>query len=147
VHLDAAHFQENHMKTTLSLLAAVGTAAFGCASHQPPTDNLASAIAAVRGAQVAISDAGRVPKAALQLKLAEEEVAQARQMIERGDNERANYMTLRAYNDAELALALARQHQAQLGAEQASGAEAPSEPAPPAAPEPPATPPSAPMEP
>ena len=139
------------MKITLCLLAAVGTIALGCASHPPPTDNLASAIAAVRGAQVALSDAGRVPKAALQLKLAEEEVAQARQMIERGDNERANYMTLRAFNDAELALALARQHQAQLGAEQASGGENTPQPAAPpdsaAASEPSATPPSAPMEP
>jgi hypothetical protein len=56
----------------------------------------------------------------LQLKLAEEQVAQAREMIERGDNERADYMTLRAYNDAELALALARQHQAREGAKEAA---------------------------
>ena len=110
------------MKTQLIFLAAACSVAFGCASHPPPNDNLASAIAAVRGAQVAVSGAGRVPQAALQLKLAEEEIAQARQMMERGDHERANYMTLRAFNDAELALALAREHQAQLGAEQASPA-------------------------
>ena len=100
------------------LAAAISPLAIGCASHPPPSDHMASAIAAVRGAQVAVAGAGQVPEAALQLKLAEEQVSQARQMIERGDNERADFMTLRAYNDAELALALARQHQAEQAAEQ-----------------------------
>src|SRR3954469_18418246 len=89
------------------LVPALSAASFGCASHPPPTDHLATAIAAVHGAQVA--GAARVPKAALQLKLAEEQVAQARKMMEQGDNERADYMTLRAYNDAALAVALARE--------------------------------------
>jgi hypothetical protein len=114
------------------LLPAAASVGFACASHPPPTDHMASAIAAVRGAQVAVAQAGQVPEAALHLKLAEEQVAQARQMIERGDNERADYMTLRAYNDAELALALAREHQARAAAaEQAAsrgGPPAPSEP-------------------
>lgn len=103
----------------VALLAAATSLGFACASHPPPTDHMASAIAAVRGAQVAVTQAGRVPEAALYLKLAEEQVAQARQMIERGDNERANYMTLRAFNDAELALALARAHEARTAAEAA----------------------------
>lgn len=102
------------------LLTTATSLGLACASHPPPTDHMASAIAAVRGAQVAVAQAGHVPEAALQLKLAEEQVAQAREMIERGDNERADYMTLRAYNDAELALALARQHQARQGAEAAA---------------------------
>jgi hypothetical protein len=115
------------MKTLSVVLLATATSSItalslGCASHPPPTDHMASAIAAVRGAQVAVAQSGQVPEAALQLKLAEEEVAQAREMIEGGDNERADYMTLRAYNDAELALALARQHQAQKGAEEAAKA-------------------------
>jgi Domain of unknown function (DUF4398) len=101
------------------ITAAVSALSVACASHPPPTDHMASAIAAVRGAQVAVAGAGQVPEASLQLKLAEEQVAQARKMIENGDNERADYMTLRAYNDAELALALARQHQAREGARQA----------------------------
>jgi hypothetical protein len=90
---------------------------------------MASAIAAVRGAQVAVAQAGQAPDAALHLKLAEEQVAQARQMLERGDNERADYMTLRAFNDAELALALARQHDARQAAEAAKsrGPSAPTE--------------------
>jgi hypothetical protein len=102
------------MKTRSVVLLAVATSLsfFACASHPPPTDHMASAIAAVRGAQVAVTRAGHVPEAALHLKLAEEQVAQARQMMERAD-----YMTLRAFNDAELALALARQHEAREAAE------------------------------
>jgi hypothetical protein len=79
---------------------------------------LASAIAATRGAEEA--GAPRVPRAALQLKLANEQIAQSRQMMEDGDNERADFMTLRAYNDAELALAMARENAARQRAEQAS---------------------------
>ena len=119
------------MKTQPLALVAVATSlSFACASHPPPTDHMASAVAAVRGAQVAVTQAGRAPEAALHLKLAEEQVAQAREMMERGDNERADYMTLRAYNDAELALALARQHEARQAAEAAKsgGAFAPTEP-------------------
>lgn len=99
--------------TATSLSLACG------ASHPPPADHMASAVAAVRGAQVAVAESGQVPEAALHLKLAEEQVAQAREMMSRGDNERADYMTLRAYNDAELALALARKHAAQEAAEAA----------------------------
>lgn len=107
------------MKRILSaalFTTATTTLSLGCASHPPPSDHMASAIAAVRGAQVAVAGAGQVPEAALQLKLAEEQVAQAREMLERGDNERADYMALRAFNDAELALAYARQHQAREAA-------------------------------
>jgi hypothetical protein len=38
-------------------------------------------------------------------------IAQARKMMERSQNERADAMTIRAYNDAVLALALTRQAQ------------------------------------
>jgi hypothetical protein len=105
-------------RTTCAIIAALSAATIHCASHPPPTDNLASAIAAVRGAQEA--GAGEVPRAALQLKLAEEQVTQARAMMKKGDNERADYMTLRAFNDAELALAIAREHQAKTLAKDAA---------------------------
>jgi hypothetical protein len=98
------------MKAIFLLTGALCAVSIGCASSPPPTDHLASAIAAVRGAEEA--GAGQVPKASLQLKLAEEQVAQARAMIKNGQNERADYMTLRAFNDAELALALTREHEA-----------------------------------
>lgn len=115
------------MQTSLVvILTTAASLSLACASHPPPTDHMASAVAAVRGAQVAVAQAGQVPEAALQLKLAEEQVAQAREMVERGDNERADYMTLRAYNDAELALALARQHQARQAVEAAAKKDGPS---------------------
>jgi hypothetical protein len=100
-------------------IAAVSLAAVACgASRPPPTDHLATAIAAVHGAQVA--GAPQVPKAALQLKLAEEQVAQARRMMSNGDNERADYMTLRAFNDAQLAVALVRAQEAEARAQEAA---------------------------
>jgi hypothetical protein len=96
----------------LTLALGFGGAALlgGCASHPQPTEHLAASMAAVRGAQEA--GATRVPEAALHLKLAEEQIEQARWMMENGDNARADAMTIRAYNDAELALALARESNA-----------------------------------
>lgn len=87
-----------------------------CASYPPPSDHLASAIAEARAARE--SGAVNVPHAALQLKLAEEQIAQAQEMMRNGDNERADFMTLRAYNDAELALAMARESAAKVRADQ-----------------------------
>ena len=107
---------KNH---ALLLVAAASASLVACgASRPPPTDHLATALAAVHGAQVA--GASQVPKAALQLKLAEEQVEQARRMISDGDNERADYMTLRAFNDAQLAVALVREQEARARAEQAA---------------------------
>jgi hypothetical protein len=113
------------MKT---LCSAIVLLLASCASHPPPSSHLASAIAAARGAQEA--GAQQVPKAALHLKLAEEQIAQARQMMEEGDNQRADYMTLRAYNDAELALALAREQAARQRALQAEAQTASAAPMP-----------------
>ena len=96
--------------------AALGMAA--CASYPAPTEHLASAMAAVRGAQEV--GVARIPQAELQLKLAQDEVAQAKALMADGKNERADYMTLRAYNDAALALAIARVHTARANAEQAA---------------------------
>lgn len=89
------------------MIALVLTAGCG-GTYPPPANHLASAMAATRAATEA--GAANVPRAALQLKLAEEQVAQAQQLMRDGSNERADYLTLRAYNDAELALALAREN-------------------------------------
>ena len=97
--------------SNISLAVAVLALGMGCgASRPPPNDHLASAIAAVSAAQAA--GATQEPRAALQLKLAEEQVAQARQMLKDGKYERADYMTLRAFNDAQLAMALAQEQRA-----------------------------------
>jgi hypothetical protein len=77
----------------------------------------------VRGAEEL--GAANVPKAALQLQLANEEVNKAKKLMADGDNEEAHYMALRAGNDAELAIALTREDRARVEAEKAkSGVEA-----------------------
>lgn len=90
----------------------------GCASYPQPTENLASSVGAVRGAQEA--GAEQLPDAALHLRLAQEENEKAKQFMNDGENERAAYMTERARADADLALALAHQERAQKRAQQAS---------------------------
>jgi uncharacterized protein YqiB (DUF1249 family) len=104
-----------------AIAAVAAVAAVGCgASYPAPTEHLASSMAAVRTAQE--TGAANVPKAQLYLKLAEEQTAQAKALIEDGNNERADYMTLRAYNDATLAMAIAKQHAARAQAQQAAEA-------------------------
>lgn len=90
-------------------LAGLTLVAVGCASHPAPTDQLASSVAAVRAAEEA--GARDVPDAALHVKLAEEQVNQAKQLMDDGDNQEAEDRAMRAYQDAELALAIAREQQ------------------------------------
>jgi pyridoxal biosynthesis lyase PdxS len=94
------------MKRTF--FAAVALIGAGCASHPAPTDQVASSLAAVRGAEEA--GALQVPEAALHVKLAEEQIEQAKQlMVDDEDNQRAEDLAIRAYQDAELAIAIARE--------------------------------------
>jgi hypothetical protein len=79
----------------------------GCASTPAPTEQLASAEASVRAAHELGADS--VPRAQLHLKLAQEQVTQARKLSEDGEQERANLVLTRARADAELALALTRE--------------------------------------
>lgn len=81
-----------------------------CASFPPPTDSMATAHASVRGAEEL--GAADVPKAALQLQLAREEVLKAEALLAEGENESAHYQALRASNDADLAIALVREDEA-----------------------------------
>jgi hypothetical protein len=87
-----------------------------CASGPEPAEHLAASMASVRAAETA--GAAQVPQAALHLKLAEEQIAQAKEMIKKDDNERADAMTIRAFNDSELALSLAREAQLKREVEQ-----------------------------
>ena len=86
----------------------------GCASAPVPAERLASAEASIRGA-TEIGAEG-VPQAALHLKLARDQVAQAKGLAQSGDNDRAVGVLSRAEADAELALALARESAARLEA-------------------------------
>jgi len=93
------------MATCASLLAVA------CGGSYPvPQQKLADAEAAHRSAR----ELGAEQKTAAQLnlKLAEEGIATARAQIKDGENERAESTLLRAKADAELALALAREHDA-----------------------------------
>ena len=96
---------------------AVAVFVVGCGSYPAPTERVASAEAAIRGAQEV--GANNVPQAALSVKLAQEEVQKAKQLMQDGDNRRAELILMRAQADAELSLAQAREAQAKTEAQQA----------------------------
>lgn len=83
----------------------------GCGSSlPPPSDRLASAEAASRSARELGAD--KEPKAALHLKLAQEQIDQAKKLMGDGDNKRADLVLQRASSDAELAVMLAKENAA-----------------------------------
>jgi len=84
-------------------------------SFPEPKQPLADAESASRSAREVGANAQ--PGAKLHAKLADEQIANAKELIAKGDNERASYVLLRARADAELSLALAREQNA-IGAEQ-----------------------------
>ena len=88
----------------------------GCASAPLPVQRLASSEGAIRSASEL--GAAQTPSAALYLKLAQDNVAQAQRLIKDGDNQRADYVLMRAEADAELALALTRETSTRTAAEQ-----------------------------
>jgi hypothetical protein len=104
------------MKSTF--VGALALLSAACASYPAPSEHLASSMAAARGAQEA--GATQVPEAALQLKLAQEQNRTAKALMEDGKNERADYLTLRAYNDASLSIALTREEAARRRAQQSA---------------------------
>jgi len=98
------------MKSHLFTGLISATLVTACASYPRPDENLANSVAVTRGASEA--GAADVPEARLQLKLAEEQIETAKALMEEEEYEKADYMTLRAYYDAEVALALAREEAA-----------------------------------
>jgi hypothetical protein len=87
-----------------------------CGGPPPPNDQLTAAVAAARSAREVGAESS--PQAALHLKLANEEIAKAKALIN-NDNERAQYTLIRAKADAELALSLAKENTAKVEAQQA----------------------------
>lgn len=82
--------------------------AAGCGgSIPPPSDRLASAEAASRSAEEL--GASKDPKGALHLKYAQEQIEQAKKLMNDGDNKRADLILQRAHSDAELAVMLAKE--------------------------------------
>ena len=99
------------MKTRIRMAAALwaGAVGVGCGSAPAPTERLTTAEAAIRGALEV--DANNLPRGALHLKLAQEQVDKAKRYIEDDMNQRADLALRRALADAELAIALAREYE------------------------------------
>jgi hypothetical protein len=95
---------------------AIAVGALCCASFPKPVDRLAGAEASVRTAQEV--GAPGVPRAALQLQLAREELDQAQAQIKKGEYEKADGLLMRAQADSELAIALVKANQEQAEAQQ-----------------------------
>jgi uncharacterized protein DUF4398 len=88
-------------------------------SMPPPSDKLASAEAAARSAREL--GAEKEPKAALHLKLASEQIDQAKKLMADNDNKKADMILQRASSDAELSVMLAKETSAKAEAEEAQG--------------------------
>jgi len=100
------------MKLTMTMLALA--ALLGCATtntQQPLSDAQAS----IRAAEE--MNAEETPDAAYHLELANEQLGEAQQAMEEGDDERAARLLERADADAELAIALARAAEVRSDAE------------------------------
>ncbi len=106
------------MRHATALVWSCSTAlglALGCSSYTVPQTKLVASEAAVRGAREV--GAEKYPEASLYLKLAQEQIEQAKAMIKDKD-ERANTFLMRAHADAELALASAREETTRAQAQQ-----------------------------
>jgi hypothetical protein len=90
------------------------SAVFGCAAAPVPAERLASAEAGIRAAAEVGAEAE--PQAALHLKMARDQVEQAKNLVQSGERERATAILARAEADAELSLALARESKARAEA-------------------------------
>ena len=104
-------------KLILSLVVAAPFVSACGGSLPPPTQRMADAQSAERSAREL--GASGVPDAQLSLTLAQEQIAEGKKAMEKGDNERADGLLKRAKADAELALAKARENGAKVGGQEA----------------------------
>ena len=95
------------MTRTGAFLVCCALFVVGCGGYPPPNDKVATTTASVAKADEA--GATKNPQAALHLKLAQEQLEQAKALMKDGDNKRAEYVLLRADTDAQLAEALAKE--------------------------------------
>ena len=82
-------------------------AVLACGAYPAPNDKMAQTVAAARSAEEL--GARKNAQAELYLKLAQEQLADARRLMTEGENKRAELVLLRAAADAELAVMLARE--------------------------------------
>ena len=107
----------------VSRLAAAAASAFtfvvGCGAQRATlTQPLASSRASIHMAEVL--GAAEDPQAAVHLRLAEKQVAEAIDLLEHGNTERAEWVLRRARTDADLAAALARENWTRAQVQQAA---------------------------
>lgn len=108
------------MRFRVLVLSALGLVLVGCGgAGLPPTSvaSLASAQAAVRAASEV--GAEEVPRARLHLKYARDQIEDAQELLSDGEDEQAQLALTMAEADAEVALELARQANAEEEAAQA----------------------------
>lgn len=95
----------------LVLACTALSTALACGSAAVPTRQLTSAKAAIRGAEEA--GAKEVPKGALHLKMARDNVAKAEGLIsDHKELDVAKHLLIRAESDGNLAIVLAKEHSA-----------------------------------
>ena len=96
---------KRHRLTLLFTLFALTAA---CSGSAAPTSRLTTAEAALRAASEV--GAAEVPRAALHMKLAQEQIDEARQLMDDDRNIQAELALRRAQADAELAIVVAKEH-------------------------------------
>lgn len=100
------------------LLALIPLSFAACGpSYAAPVQRMADAQAAYRSAKEA--GAEKNPQAALHLKLAEEQFAKAKTLLDQEENRKADFLLIRSKADAELALAMAQEEITRTKADEA----------------------------
>jgi hypothetical protein len=105
-------------KALVSGLSAITLLWLGCGSAPVPHEKMAAAEAEMRAAEV--GGARDVQQAALHLKMAQDQVAKAKKLIEDDENEEATLVLDCAQVDAQYALALAKEEATKKEAEVAA---------------------------
>jgi len=106
------------MRTSFFFSAALAVSVVACGGGAPPpSDRLATAEAGARSARELGAD--KQPKAQLHLKLADEQIAEAKKLMADGENKRADLVLQRAGADAELSVTMAKQNNARAEADKA----------------------------
>ena len=103
------------MRTSILWFVATSSVVVACGGSYPaPVQQMADAQSAERSA-IELG-AANLPRSQLHLRLAQEQMAQAKAAMSEGDNARADALLGRAKADAELAIALSREENAKVAA-------------------------------
>jgi len=109
--LDMTSIKRAMVAVPVVLAAAIG----GCASTPIPADKYAGAKASIKTSEEL--GAEQDPQAALHLKLAKEQLAQAKECMKNGDNDSAKMVLDRANADGDAAFNIARADKAKIEAQ------------------------------